>query len=153
MLNTEEIYPTESVTFPEIGDFEKETELIFESTNYDTKKFRRVKESESFYVVINEIAPQICPVIAISPNGLIFDYVDTGIDINESSKMDILHSKKGFFLESIHFTKSSEAEILNKYTTEFTKTKRCALEFFSLTISQKKKLSTCIRKYTKDFEN
>ena len=153
MLQTEEIYPTESVTFPEIGEFEKETEMLFESIHYDKKKFRRVKKGEAFYVVINELAPQICPVIAISPDGLIFDYVDTGVSFTELRIMDMLHIGKGFVLDNVHFIKSSEAEILNKYTTEFTKTKRCSLEFISLSMSQRKKLDMYINEYTKEFEN
>lgn len=153
LLHTEEIIPNESVTFPTIGNYKTKTEKMIEPVNCNKEKFLKIKEGQEFFIVINELAPQICPVVAINNSGLIFEYVDTGIGVNDSSKLDMIHIGNGFCFENIGFTIVGKAEILNKHTTEFTKFMRCNVKFHALTDIEKKKLENHINRYTCDFDN
>ena len=159
MLNREELYPNESVSFPVIGDYKSPSEKIFGTVICDNgkfrQKFRKVNENVQFYAVIEDMTPQICPIIAMNMHGLIFDYVDTDLDgsFEAASKLSILQIGNGFGFEGIPFSMVSETEVVNKYTTEFRKTRRCTIEFLSLSMNQRKHLELCIQKFTSDFAN
>jgi hypothetical protein len=87
----------------------------------------------------------------ISMNGLLFRYVDSKIQSNESPVLDILLADCGFYLESVLFENISDTEIPEDFPIDSVKMKQLRLQFRKLTPEQKFQLEYLIQNHGSEF--
>ena len=83
----------------------------------------------------------------ISMDGLLFSYVDSKIQSNESPVLDILVADCGFYLECVLFKNISDTEIAEDYPIDSVKMKQLRMQFRKLTPNQKFKLEYLIQNH------
>ena len=76
----------------------------------------------------------------ISMGGLLFRYVDSKLQSNESPVLDILLADCGFYLEGVFFKNISDTEIAEDSPIDTIKMKQLRMQFRKLTANQKLKL-------------
>ena len=83
--------------------------------------------------------------------GLLFRYVDSKLQSNESPVLDILLADCGFYLEGVFFKNISDTEIAEDYPIDTIKMKQLRMQFRKLTANQKLKLEYLIQNHGSEF--
>ncbi len=83
----------------------------------------------------------------ISMDGLLFRYVDSKTQSNESPVLDILLADCGFYLESVSFNTISDTEIAEDFPIDSVKMKQLRMQFRKLTPDQKFQLEYLIQSH------
>lgn len=98
----------------------------------DRRKKSRLPVNEDAYVVTSG---KIGNIIDINMDGLSFRYTNLNDEAEEGGKLDILFQGK-LILQDVPCHKVSERLIENKFITSRLETKRCSVQFESLSASQ-----------------
>ena len=119
-------------------------------TKNDMRQKQRFKVRDGALAFFNPNPSILGSIIDISEDGLAFAYMDNNSSLPEEkpTKLDILISDDGFYLDQLPFETVANFELPNEYSFSTVIMKRLCLKFGKLSKEQKKQLDYFISKYT-----
>ncbi|MBU0995629.1 MAG: hypothetical protein KJ737_24305 [Proteobacteria bacterium] len=149
MLNSENFRINESYALSVNRGYAAKQDKGSNDYFFEGGDLRVFKENEKFYVLFESLSPQICPIVAMSKKGFLFQFVDTGYTQLEPTCFDILRSGEGILMERLKAGSITLVKSENTSQSEFTSTKYCFVSIEALSFHQKTKMEFFIRKFTK----
>ena len=119
----------------------------------ERRKYKRFLVQEGAYALLKNNSSKLGQIKNISRGGLAFSYIVDEDQMNESFKVDIFISKKGYCLKDVPSKKVSDLHIDNRLPFSTFSIRQARIKFNELNPSQLLQLDDFIRDYTTGEQN
>ncbi len=113
----------------------------------ERRKFPRFKNCSDIMVEVNPYAKKVGNLLDISRDGLAFQYIDVGDDVDEISELSLWIDNE-IYLIGINTEKVSDCKTFFKSPTGSIPMRRCSVRFDTQSPNQQSLLESFINKYT-----
>ena len=127
--------------------------MIKTEKRVERREHKRFVVREGVYALLKNDSSKLGQIKNISRGGLAFSYIVNGEEMDESFKVDIFISGRGFCLKNIPSKKISDFHINNKLPFSTFAIRKVGVQFNNLDPSQKSQLDNFMREHTTGEQN
>ena len=127
--------------------------MISTEKRVERREHKRFVVQEGVYALLKNDSSKLGQIKNISRGGLAFSYIVNGKEMDESFKVDIFISGRGFCLKDIPSKKISDLHINNKLPFSTFAIRKVGIQFNDLDPSQISQLDNFLREHTAGEQN